>query len=590
MNTPVDDVTTAVWTRLPRPRRPVVNDDPARVSLLPVDVEERLAEIAGVEPPLQARIADSERQAYLDEQPSDEIEFGRRLLRVAEVASVGAFLLLVIAAILAAHSHDTTLRVHELPLAAWGLGATLTSVSLAALFGDAYSTMFGRGRRLALGGLLMTALLVCVTGVVANAGGVAGPAWVLFLPVVLVAGAVTGPTLGLLIGAGAAAGVYAAAGLTDTLTVAGVGRLVVLLPAFPTAGWSAGALARLARDAARNEHRRQQAILYDVRNFSAVLDQVAAGNLTVVPASGADADPATTQLAVVFADTLLALRRLVRQMDTVARTLASQSVELAGAAEQESAAIVAQVSAVSETTTTVEELASTAAAIADTAVRVSQFAGSTRRDLDHGAAAVEAAHESMRRIGERVADLDARSTRLTERIAAIDEMTRVIDELARRTTILSVNASIEAARAGEFGRGFSSVADEVGVLAGRAREATARIDDVVADLRAEASATAAASKDGAQAVEEGVLRQEDVVEALRRISRMVDRTTAASREITEATRQQRHASDAVVEAMTAVTAAGVDYRAGGARHAAAAARLRDLAAGLRTALDRFRVT
>jgi hypothetical protein len=42
--------------------------------------------------------------------------------------------------------------------------------------------------------------------------------------------------------------------------------------------------------------------------------------------------------------------------------------------------------------------------------------------------------------------------------------------------------------------------------------------------------------------------------------------------------------------MTAVTAAGVDYRAGGARHAAAAARLRDLAAGLRTALDRFRVT
>jgi len=87
-----------------------------------------------------------------------------------------------------------------------------------------------------------------------------------------------------------------------------------------------------------------------------------------------------------------------------------------------------------------------------------------------------------------------------------------------------------------------------------------------------------------------VMLQEDVIEALTRIARMVDRTTSASREITEATRQQRHASVAVVDAMAAVTATGMDYRAGGARHAAAAARCRDLAGDLRTALGRFRLT
>jgi methyl-accepting chemotaxis protein len=392
------------------------------------------------------------------------------------------------------------------------------------------------------------------------------------------------------VGAGAAAGLYAAAGFSDTLTVAGVGRLVVLLPAFPAVGWSAGALAALARASAREAHARQQALVQDVKNLSAVLDRVAAGDLSEVPAPGSDADAVTTALAVVFADTLLALRRLVRQLDSVTGALATRSVELAGAAEQEAAAIGQQVAAVAETTTTIEQLAATAGTIADTAVRVAQFAGSTRRDVDTGAATVKAANEAMRRIDDRVAELDARSELLTERIGAIAQTTHVIDELARRTSMLAVNASIEAARAGEHGRGFANVAHEVGVLAERARTATARIGGVVDELRAEAVATADASRDGHLAVNEGVALQADVVDALALIADMVDRTTSAAREITEATRQQRFASEAVVGAMTAVTAAGARYRAGGTRHAESAGRLRDLAADLRTALGRFRLT
>src|SRR5690349_18916061 len=104
----------AVRMRLPRPRRPLADELAASRSVLPVDVEERLAEIAGVEPPLNAR--EATRQEYLDVEPTGELDFARRLLRVAEVVSVGAFLLLVVAALLAAHWHDSTLRVHELPL------------------------------------------------------------------------------------------------------------------------------------------------------------------------------------------------------------------------------------------------------------------------------------------------------------------------------------------------------------------------------------------------------------------------------------------------------------------------------------------
>jgi methyl-accepting chemotaxis protein len=565
-----------------------------RHDLLPWEVEQRLAALAGVEP-APRRLADDLEQVPALDVPVDrsvvsEPDIARRVLRVAEFVTVGAFVLLIVAAMLAARFGDSSLRVHELPFAAWGLGATAAAVTLAAMAGQGYSDDLRSRRRRVLGPLLMVALLVAMSGVVANAGGVAGPAWVLFLPVVLVAGAVTGPTFGLLVGAGAAAGVYAAAGLSDTLTVAGVGRLVVLLPAFPAVGWSAGALAGLARAAAREAHVRRQALIQDVKNLSAVLDRVAAGDLSEVPAPGRDADAVTTALAVVFADTLLALRRLVRQLDSVAGTLATRSVELAGAAEQEATAIGAQVAAVAETTTTIEQLAATAGTIAETAVRVAQFAGSTRQDVDTGAATVGAANEAMQRIDDRVAELAARAELLTERITAVAQTTHVIDELARRTSILAVNASIEAARAGDHGRGFANVAHEVGVLADRARTATARIGEIVGELRTEAVATAEASREGHSAVAEGVALQAEVVDALARIAGMVDRTTTAAREITEATRQQRFASEAVVSAMMEVTTAGTRYRAGGTRHAEAAGRMRDLAADLRIALGRFRLT
>jgi methyl-accepting chemotaxis protein len=70
---------------------------------------------------------------------------------------------------------------------------------------------------------------------------------------------------------------------------------------------------------------------------------------------------------------------------------------------------------------------------------------------------------------------------------------------------------------------------------------------------------------------------------------MVDRTTAAAREITEATRQQRFASDAVVSAMATVTASSDRYRSGSHGHAVAAKRMHALAEALKAALERFRV-
>ena len=156
--------------------------------------------------------------------------------------------------------------------------------------------------------------------------------------------------------------------------------------------------------------------------------------------------------------------------------VADDNVTNTSAALEELSASMETVSGnVSHINESVESVKNAAQEIADQATEGTKTAGDIKAEADELKARVI---KKKAEAGEHVENLSGtlmESVHESEKVAQINELTKVILDIAGQTNLLALNASIEAARAGEAGKGFSVVATEISALAENSRQTAGNI-------------------------------------------------------------------------------------------------------------------
>jgi methyl-accepting chemotaxis protein len=172
-------------------------------------------------------------------------------------------------------------------------------------------------------------------------------------------------------------------------------------------------------------------------------------------------------LLAAMTEMQLSLRSVVSGIQQSADAVLAASSEIAQGNQDLSARTEQQAANLQRTSSAMTELTETMRHSTASARQASELAASASGVAARGS-------EAVGEVVQRMTEIQASSTRITEIIG-------VIDGIAFQTNILALNAAVEAARAGEQGRGFAVVASEVRSLAQRSAEAAKEIAALISD-------------------------------------------------------------------------------------------------------------
>ncbi len=208
-----------------------------------------------------------------------------------------------------------------------------------------------------------------------------------------------------------------------------------------------------------------------IGNVGEVMQAVAGGDLSRQVSAQGQGELARLKENInaslrALSDTLQAIHGNTRQV-AAASSQTSQAIgQIADGAQN-------QMHAISQVAVAVRQSANS---VADVSRSTSQASEKSRESID-----------TMRKGMGKMEALVQTVNNLATNSEKINKITEVIEKIANKTNLLSLNAAIEAARAGEHGKGFSVVAEEVGKLAISSAESSQEIAKLVQEAVLEIS-------------------------------------------------------------------------------------------------------
>ncbi len=225
--------------------------------------------------------------------------------------------------------------------------------------------------------------------------------------------------------------------------------------------------------------------------------------------------------------------------------------------------------AVKELEATAQMMARNANDTSSTANTVAAAAEESSRGVQTVASAAEELSASIAEISRQVTAAlgaagttteNARSSSETVGVLAasarrIDDVVKLINDIAAQTNLLALNATIEAARAGEAGKGFAVVAGEVKALANQTGQATEDISRQVGEMQSGASLTSSA-------IEAVVLAISQINGQISAIASAIEQQNAVTSEIARNVHEVAQGSGEITRSISAVRESAMDSSSG----------------------------
>lgn len=287
------------------------------------------------------------------------------------------------------------------------------------------------------------------------------------------------------------------------------------------------------------------------RNFDDAvvsLRQIAQGITEAVTENGAIGEDLARNLEqTVSAVTQIAanIQSIRRQFEVLVQSISTSSTaveeifaNINGLAGQ----ISNQASAVTETSAAVQEMSASIDSVA-------RIAG----EKETATTGLKALTEEGGRKVDTTADIVAAFSRTADDML---EIIQVINDVANRTNLLSMNAAIEAAHAGESGKGFAVVAEEIRRLAESTAENAKKMSQTLQAVVEKVGLALTASKESG--------------EAFHRINTVVAEVTNAFSEISLSTKELSLGSREMLKSITSLTGITEEIRGGAAEMKAGA--------------------
>jgi len=229
------------------------------------------------------------------------------------------------------------------------------------------------------------------------------------------------------------------------------------------------------------------------------------------------------QMSNINDQVTLAVEKVVDAAETQSNLLAKDSMTLKG------------------TSASIKRIASMAKTASNSAARAV-------KDSHDGKNAAQSAINQIQSVFSQIEKSILLIQALGNKINKISRILDIISDIARKTDLLSLNATVEASKAGEYGRGFGVVAEEIRNLTDESKASAKEITAMVEEIQAENLAVKNSIEEGVKGIKKGREMITMLINNFDRVVEEVTRLGGGFEEISIETQRQAMDSEKISQA------------------------------------------